>query len=185
MLATDTRPQAHGASHQDEVRAAFHALHGRSVHGFALLLMLGDRTAAAQMAADALASASARVDELRHPERAAAWMRARIVRGPRPGRRTLRPNADALAEIGADEGVITALGALDHLERAAIIASVVERLDPRDVAVVVGRDGSRLHRLIARGRQRYAAAYLGASPVEVQDGPIATRLRDVAHRTIG
>ncbi len=185
MLATETRPEAHGASQQDDVRAAFHALHGRSVHGFALLLTLGDRAAAARLASDALAHAGARVDELRHPERAAAWMRARIVRDALHGRRALRPNRDAVAELGADDGVATALASLDHFARAALIASVVERLDLRDVAVVVGRDGSRLRRLIARGRQRYADAYLGTDPGEIHDGPIATRLRDIAHRAIG
>src|ERR687895_367576 len=57
------------------VRAAFRELHGRRLHGFALLLTLGDRERAASLASDALAAGQLRVDELRHPERAAAWLR--------------------------------------------------------------------------------------------------------------
>jgi hypothetical protein len=185
MLASDTRPRPTGASPQGEIRAAFHDLHGRSVHGFALLLTLGDREAAGRLAADALAAAEGRVDELRHPERAAAWMRARIVRDRRHLRGELRPSADALAELGADPGVVSGLGALEYLERAALVASVVERLDLRDVAVVVGRDGSRLQRLLLEARRRYLAAYMQAMPDEIHAGPISNRLRDIARRAIG
>ena len=61
------------------MRDAFRELHGSRLHGFAQLLVLGDRHAAAKLASDALADGAARVDELRHPERAAAWLRRRVV----------------------------------------------------------------------------------------------------------
>src|SRR6187431_2709085 len=73
-------------SNPDVLRAAFRELHGRRLHGFALLLTLGDRPGAARLASEALAAGAMRVDELRHPERAAAWLRHRLVDRARVGR---------------------------------------------------------------------------------------------------
>ncbi len=170
----------------DAVRAAFHDLHGRRLHGFALLLTLGDRPEAARRAADALAAGGRRVDELRHPERAAAWLRSQVVRAA-PRRSAGRRDPDAasdLGDIGADPAVLRGLSALKHAERAALIAASIERLDRRDVAVVVGRDGRALDRLLKRARLRY----LDAAPTDahpVSDGPIAERIHAVARRTLG
>lgn len=186
MLATDTHPGSPGAPPHDDVRAAFHELHARSVHGFALLLTLGDPDAAESLATDALAAAEERVNEMRHPERAAAWMRARMVRRRRLRRSPPQLSADALGALGVDSAIGSGLSALDELERAALVASVVERLDLRDVAVVVGRDGSRLQRLLAGARRRYLRAYLAdARADESPPGPISTRLHEISRRAIG
>ncbi len=186
MQTTESRQPSAAPTDDARVRAAFHELHGRSLHGFALLLVLGDQGVAARLAGRALGLGAGRLDELRHPERAAAWLRAEVVRSARPLRSAdLRPSAVPLGGLGAGHGVIAGLAALSTVERAGLIASHVERLDPRDVAVIVRRDGSRLRDLLRAARRRYLAAFLSAEPEAVVEGPVADQLRDVAVRTIG
>jgi hypothetical protein len=60
-------------------RAAFRDLHGSRLYGFALIVAMGERQWAAQAATQALAEGELRLPELRHPERAAAWLRRRVV----------------------------------------------------------------------------------------------------------
>jgi hypothetical protein len=70
-------------------------------------------------------------------------------------------------------------------ERAALVATTVERLDRRDVATIVGMHGGRLERLIARARRR--ATGTGASIPDNElgrDGPIANRIRAIATRAV-
>ena len=50
------------------------------LHGFAILVTLGDRRAAERAAGFALAAGAEQAAALRHPERAAAWLRARTLR---------------------------------------------------------------------------------------------------------
>jgi DNA-directed RNA polymerase specialized sigma24 family protein len=184
MPATDpvTTPNTSAAPALEAARAAFRELHGRRLNGFALLLTLGDRPTAARLASDALAAGVARIGELRHPERAAAWLRRRVVENVRVGRNG-PSNARILLELGVEEPVVAALAALDRHERAALIASAVERLDARDVAVIVGRDGSALDRLMRRARDRYVRAYV-AQPGEPPEGPIVTRVHSLARRAM-
>src|SRR5690606_20820527 len=85
---THAQTAAVPAPSPERLRAAFDELHGSRLHGFALLLTLGDRARAARLAGEALAAAEPRIDALRHPERAAAWLRAHVVRSShRPSRR--------------------------------------------------------------------------------------------------
>jgi DNA-directed RNA polymerase specialized sigma24 family protein len=167
----------------EAMRAAFRELHGRRLHGFALLLMLGDRPGAARLASEALTAGAIRVDELRHPERAAAWLRHRVVNRARVDRRA-KTDARALLDLGVDEAVVTAIAPLDRRERAALIASTVERLDRRDVASIVGRDGAALDRLLRRARERVMRAYAEIA-TEPPEGTIASRVQSLARRAMG
>jgi len=187
MLATD--PRAPDRAPPDEVvRAAFHELHGRRLHGFGLLLTLGDRRATSRLVGEALAAGVEQAGHLRHPERAAAWLRARVVRDAgrvgvarhRVGDRT------GLADLGADAAVVAGLAALDRRERAAVIASAIERLDARDVSAIVDRDGRSLERLMQQARARYVAAYDASADDDPPiDGPLAARLHEIAQRAMG
>ena len=177
MSATDPAPPA------DAARAAFRELHGRRLHGFALLLTLGDRATAARLASEALATGAARIDELRHPERAAAWLRRRVVDGARSNR-GVRVDGRILLDLGVDGPVVAGIAALDRLERAALIASAVERLDRRDVATIVGRDGSALDRLLRRARQRFMRIHAETATEDPPDGPIVTRVHELARRAM-
>jgi len=166
---------------------ALRAIHAPSLHGFALLLTLGDRHRAAALTAAAFHAAEARAGELRHPERAAAWLRAHVVR--RAGRRDSAIDADermaALGPIGVTSPVLAGLASLDRDERAAIIATWAERIDRRDVATIVGRDGDRLDNLLRRARARFldghAAAPTDGSP---PSGPLADAVRSAAARAM-
>lgn len=187
MSATDPRVPGR-APPEEVVRAAFHDLHGRRLHGFGLLLTLGDRAAAADLVGEALAAGVERAARLRHPERAAAWLRAHIVRNAsRRGvaRNRVRGERTILTDLGADAPVVAGLAALDPRERASIIASAIERLDARDVATVVDREGRALEKLQLRARARYATAYEAAVPDDLPlDGPLATRLHEIASRAM-
>ena len=168
----------------DEIRTAFRDLHGARLHAFALLLTLGDRSMAATLASEALAAGVEHLDELRHPERAAAWLRRRIVEEAR----TLRPHEASTAEaavavLGADAAMLQALARLGRSERAALIASVIERLDRRDVGLIVGRSGGALDRLIRRARDRYAAAFPAPEPA-APGGPIVSHIHEVARQAL-
>ena len=188
QASSQTSPPRAGVQPAETLRAAFRELHGPRLHGFALLITLGDRVLAARIASDALTAGTNRVNELSHPERAAAWLRRRVVRearrahesdGAAGGRRRA-----ALEDLGVNATAFAALAGLDILERAALVASTVEGLDAGDVATIVGQDGARLDRLIRRSRSRamLTSAPLGGDADD--DGPIATRVRAIAARAL-
>ena len=180
------QPGDDAAAPAEPLRAAFRDLHGARLHGFALLLALGDRALAASLASGALRAGAERIDELRHPERAATWLRRWVVE--RVG--TVAPPTDAAAsgalfDLGADAPVATALAALRIPERAALIASTIERLDRRDVGVIVGRDGPAIDRLIRRARARYIDAYAAVAPdASAMMGPIVSQIAEAARAAL-
>ena len=180
-------PSAPAASSAALVEAAFRELHGPSLHGFALLLTLGDRRQAAVLAAEALEAASDHLASLRHPERAAAWLRRRVRRssGRNDRRLASAERLAALRDLAVTPAALAGLATLSGLERAALIAVAVERLDRRDVGTIVGRDGERLDRLLRAARRRYVAGSV-ASPDEVEGppGPIRQRIAASAARTM-
>ena len=189
QAATQNPSESPAAASADLLRAAFRELHGPRLHGFALLLTLGDQSAAARLAADALAAGAARVTQLSHPERAAAWLRQRVVRDAGHLRRTAITRPDrrraALEELGVDDAAFAGLSAVDLRERAALVATAVERLDRRDVATIIGLDGTRLERLVRRASRRATSAgssVHGERPAG--DGPLVTRIRAIARRTL-
>ena len=171
----------------EEVQRAFRDLHGPSLHGFALLLTLGDRRRALALTSTTLAEADAHATALRHPERAAAWLRARLTAaaGRRDSRIDAQARLDALGPLGVMTSVLAGLAALDVLERAALIGSEVERLDERDVATIVGRTGDRYDALLRRARHRYLEGSAAASngPSEL-GGPLTDLVRTAAARAM-
>jgi DNA-directed RNA polymerase specialized sigma24 family protein len=170
----------------DDLHEAFRSVHAERLHGFAILLTLGDRQQAGYLAAEALAAGALQHDDLRHPERAAAWLRARVLRHLRVRRsQTLSGDRRAtLAALGLSDPAIDALAVLTPVERAAIIAERVEYLGPLDIATVVDQGGRRLGRMLARARTRYANAFAAADASEggAAHGPLATRIRAIADR---
>ena len=144
--------------------AAFQQLHAPLLFRFALLLTLGDWKTAERATTNALAEGAARVDELRHPERAAAWLRRHIVRFAPCPRTASADGRDILAALAIPEPTVAALSRLGRLERAALLASEVEGFDSRDVETIVDCRGTRFERLLTRATRRYAAAE-GTAPV--------------------
>ena len=172
---------------REALRRALRELHAPSLHGFALLLTLGDRQRAMRLTADALAAADLRAAELRHPERAAAWLRSRVTAtaGRRDSRIDMELRLDALEPLGVTPEVLAGLTALGVIERAALVGSGIERLDDRDVATIVGHSGNRLETLLRRARSRFlegcAAAPGGPSRLK---GPLTDLVRSAAARAM-
>jgi hypothetical protein len=171
--------------------AAFRDLHGARIHGFALLVTLGDQARAASIASDALDAGADDAASLRHPERAAAWLRARVVLAAR--HRTFRRRANAWAQrraalrsLGVDAPTFSGLAALTVVERAAIATLDIEHLDARDAEAVLGLSTGALERVAMRARRRYADAWIAArgSDVPVGEGELARQVRDAAHRAL-
>ncbi len=168
-----------------QLGAAFRELHGQRLHGFTLLITLGDRAWAGRIAAQALAEGAPRASHLRHPERAAAWLRARALDLARKGRADRRRSitsegGEALDAIGVEPAVVAALAALEIRERAVVVAEAVEGLDTLDVATVAGVDRARVAPLRKRARRRYAAAYAAALDEPPRSGSLASRIRAAA-----
>ena len=191
MQSSQNRATTSVGTPPELVRAAFRDLHGTRLHGFALLVTLGDRACAARLTGEALAAGTARTAELRHPERAAAWLRRRVTRnagrGGRPTR-AVRPAGDgrpALEALGVDAAAFAGLSRLTTRERAALVADSIERLDRGDVATIVGVGGSRLDRHIRHVRARYAASVAEAlDDASAAHGPTAERIRAIAARAL-
>ena len=86
----------------------FVELHADRLFGFAMIVTLGDATLAGKLAAEALANGVDRIEQLRHPVRAAAWLRAAVRKGAgRPAWGHRRPGdterRDALQALGVDD----------------------------------------------------------------------------------
>ena len=192
-VPTSLTPPPSDMREADLLRAAFRELHGAGLHGFALLLTVGDRSRAASIASMTLAEGAARVGDLRHPERAAAWLRARVVRAVRrtaESRRHSRSERRAvLLELGVPEPAIATLEGMSLDARAAVVASSVERFALVDVATVLDRDLEATRRLLRDARRRYlsdAMHWLSTVPREgLGGGAIAARVDEAAARALG
>ncbi len=133
------------------------------------------------------------MDSLAHPERAAAWLRRRVLGGARgrhlaASRASLLPlGADrlhALRQVGVETGPAQALASLHVVDRAALALANVERLAEADVADALGVDIPAARRRIRRARRRYAEAAV-RQPAVPRRGPLTELLRNVALDTMG
>lgn len=166
---------------------AFVELHGDRLHGFALIVTLGDRSLAGTLTAQALARGLGRISELRHPERAATWLRASLARsaeGPAWGHQ--RPSDTerrvALQTLAVDPATYDALASLDVPGRAAIAAAAVERFVPADVNEIVGSADR-----VRDARRDFMTAYLAAAQTRhapPPSGALADRVRNRAARVL-
>jgi DNA-directed RNA polymerase specialized sigma24 family protein len=140
-----------------------------------------------------MATGMQRASELRHPERAAAWLRARVLREARNGGigRTPAPRERhaVLAELGLAAAATDALAQLTLEERSALIAATIERLATPDVATVLGRDLPATRRSVTRARVKYLAAAThwmrDLPPSDLPKGEIAQQIEEDAARAIG
>ena len=186
---TNTTPPLADERAVPTLAEAFHDLHGSSLLGFGLLVSLGNGRLAEQAAGEALAAGAHQASALRHPERAAAWLRARVVSSLHRHDRAAVIDAErwtALASLGVEEPVYEGLAALSVEARAALVASAIERFEAIDVETILGANPSATRRLVAQARARYVAA-AGDRPSDEPGGgggPLATRIQSVASRAM-
>jgi hypothetical protein len=148
----------HEGSLDVDLAAAFRDLHRGRLLGFAFLYLLGDRFTAERVTDASLTAGVRRLAELRHPERAAAWLRRHVVRSIRVDPQLSPDGSTALERHGIRPASRAGLAALDRFERAALIAQLVEGLDLRDVATIVERTPRQLDVLLARATLKYKHA---------------------------
>jgi len=187
--STKTTPLPAPGQPDATLAAAFHDLHGSRLHGFALLVSLGNTRQAEEAAGEALAAGGERAAGLRHPERAAAWLRARVLRSLRHKRRPSVSDAarwTALASLRVEEPVYDGLAALSMEARAALVASAIERFEAIDVETILGATPSVARRAVAQARAGYLAAVSGrrSGQADESGGPLAARVREVASRAM-
>lgn len=191
--STTTTPTSGEPRDTDLLRQAFRDVHGASLHGFAVLISLGDRSRASSAAGDALAEGAGRAAELRHPERAAAWLRARVLLAlRRTSERRPQPQTErraVLLQLGMTETSAAALERLSLDERAALVAGSVERFSNTDVATILGHEVLASQRILRSARQHYlrAASRLmhDLTAEAMPGGEIAQRVLQAADRAIG
>ena len=160
------------------LQAAFRDLHGSRLHGFCLLVSLGDRALAGAAASDAMARATPKLEHLRHPERAAAWLRVTAVRSltGKPRREPEATRRETLRTLGVTDAAFDGLASMDVRERVAFVAAEVERLEPIDVETILRADTGTARRLVGHARRRYltaAAASIGREPMTEASAPDA------------
>jgi DNA-directed RNA polymerase specialized sigma24 family protein len=144
---------------------------------------LGDASLAGELSAEALGQGVARLDQLRHPVRAAAWLRSTVTKAAgRPAWGHQRPSEtdrrDNLRAIAVDDPTFDALASLDVRGRAAVVATAVEGFAPADVFEIVGSDER-----VRTARRDFLTAYLAASETRQTtppDGELAARVRTAA-----
>jgi DNA-directed RNA polymerase specialized sigma24 family protein len=161
----------------------FVELHGDRLLGFALLLTLGDASRAGRLTSQALGAGVKRIDQLRHPVRAAAWLRGQVTQAaglPAWGQR--RPNEterrDALRSMGVDPATYDALASLNVRSRAAVVSTAVEGFAIADVFEIVGSDER-----VRKARRDFLTAYLAASEARHSTPPpgeLTARVRAAA-----
>ena len=174
------------------LRAAFRDAHGARLNGFALLMTMGDRALAGALAADALAAGTRHATALRHPERAAAWLRRRVLRTmprrsqPRPGSPDHERRA-VLAALGVDEATYDVLARFSMEQRAALIAGEVEGLSPLDLEVVLGVGASSVRRRVAETRRVFLArrSAVGDRTHEPDARSLEGRIQSTADQALG
>jgi DNA-directed RNA polymerase specialized sigma24 family protein len=174
------------------LRAAFRDAHGARLHGFAILITLGDHVLAADLAADALAAGTRHAAALRHPERAAAWMRRQVLRKvPRRSGSGKTPSDQerraALAGVGVDAATYDVLARLSVQQRAALIAGLVEGLSPLDLELVLGINASALRRRLSEARRTFMArrAAMAHRSVAPDRSSLEARIQRIADQALG
>jgi hypothetical protein len=125
-----------------------------------------------------MARAIPRLEALRHPERAAAWLRSTAVQALRAPR-TREPEEarrETLRGLGVTDLAFDGLALMGVRERAAFVADTVEGLDAIDVETILREDAAAARRLVERARRHYlvtAAASLARRPVHEEASPDA------------
>ncbi len=180
---------------------AFAEEHVQKLRAFALIIALGDARAATAAADSALREGGRRAGSGRPPPSADAWLRHRVLRTLHPPARQLRrtfsrdevigeERRSVLRRLGASDVALEGLTALSPVERAAVVAAWVERLEPAALQQALGLGRAASRRVLARGFRKYtsaADAILREKPWARRDPPgdLARRVDEAAQQPGG
>ena len=177
------------AEDAEELQAASLDAHAARLHGFALLLTVGDGPRAAAAAIAALEDGE-RAAEMQHPAQAAAWLRRQVIvelrrTWPTPYLPPEQRRA-ALGRMGVVEPLISSLEGMSAEQRAALVAGTIEGMAMADVATVLDTDLGGAYVAVEGARLDYmkAAARAAAPGPGATPGPLAQRIGEVRARSV-
>ena len=172
----------------------------RRLHGFAVLVALGDDVAA--NAAWQAARAAYPVAQHHREQPADGWQRRRVVEELREGTKQhidrwlgVAPQLPMehrarLRGLGASDAAMYGLRALSPFDRGVVIAVAAERLDDAALRTLVGRGQAATRRTVTRAMRRYLRAVqatLGSQPWTRRQpsGELAERVAQAAAANAG
>ena len=169
----------------EQLQVAFWDAPAARLHGFALLLTVGDEPRAAAAARAALEAGDEHAAEMQPPEQAAVWLRRQLISELRKTWPTpyLPPQERraALGRMGVVEPLISSLEGMSAEGRAALIASTIEGMGMADVATTLDTDLGGAYRAVEGARRDYltAAARMAAGRPAATPGPLAHRIGEI------
>ncbi len=180
---------------------AFVEEHGARLHGFALLLALGDVQAAGAAARSALEAGSRRAGRGDIPGAPDGWLRQRLLGAIHPPLSQLQrifnreepvgqDRRNVLRDLGVSDVALEGLIALSPVERAAVVAVGVEGTDAVGLRRVLNLGPAASQRVARRGFRHYFAAadaILQEKPWarREQTGDVAKQVSEVAETASG
>jgi DNA-directed RNA polymerase specialized sigma24 family protein len=177
------------AEDAEQLQATSLDAYAARLHGFALLLTVGDEPRAAAAAIAAL-EAGERAAELQHPEQAAAWLRRQVIAElrrtwPTPSLPPEERRA-ALGRMAVGEPLISALESMSAEHRAALVAGTIEGLGMADVATTLDTDLAGAYVAVEGARLDYmtAAERMAAPGPAATPGPLAKRISEIRARAV-
>ena len=178
------------AEDAEQLQEASSDANAARLHGFALLLTVGDEPRAAAAAIAALEAGAERA-ESQDADQAAAWLRREVIGELRrtwptpylaPGERHA-----VLSRMGVAEPLISALEEMSAEQRAALVVSSIEGMAMADVATTLDADLGDAYRAVEGARLDYltTAARMTAPGPAATPGPLARRISEIRARAIG
>lgn len=143
-----------------------------------------------------MARAIPQLADLRHPERAAAWLRSTALPGLSSAR-TREPEAarrETLRALGVTDAAFDGMAGMAVRERAAFVAATIERFEPLDVETILRSDAGTARRLVDGARRHYLAAAgtaigrestPGDAPPDAPPGGLTRHIEALAEAALG
>ncbi|HKO32900.1 MAG TPA: hypothetical protein VJY85_04045 [Candidatus Limnocylindria bacterium] len=175
------------AEDAEQLQAASWGAHAARLHGFALLLTVGDEPRAAAAAIAALEAGALRA-ESQDSGQAAAWLRREVIGELRRTWPTpyLPPHERhaVLGRMGATDALISSLEGMSAERRAALVVASIEGMPMADVATTLDTDLGDAYRAVEGARLDYltTAARMTASGPAAGKGPLAQRINEIRAR---
>jgi DNA-directed RNA polymerase specialized sigma24 family protein len=177
------------AEDAEQLQAASWDAHAARLHGFALLLTVGDQPRAASAAIAALEAGAERA-ESQDSDQAAAWLRREVIgelrrTWPTPQLPPEERHA-VLHRMGVADPLISSLEGMSAERRAALVVSTIEGMAMADVANTLDTDLGDAYRVVEAARLDYlttAMQVTAPGPAEIP-GPLARRISEIQARAI-